>query len=196
MYNHLAFENDMLKAFPPVASPDARLVILGSMPGIASLQAARYYAHPRNAFWPVMAALTGVSAEAPYAERLAGLMRSGIALWDVLHACEREGSLDAAIVDATSVPNDFAAFSGSIRELRRYFSTGRRRSSPFGGRYWGGRRFRRVWRSCGCRQPARHMREWRWSASRRRGGRRWRRWCPLRAPRHKEKGPPFGKPLI
>jgi hypoxanthine-DNA glycosylase len=99
-----------VEGFPPVARHDARVLVLGSMPGAASLAAGRYYAHPRNAFWPIAGALFGFGADAPYDERLAGLTAAGVALWDVLAACERPGSLDAAIDRATARTNDFVAF--------------------------------------------------------------------------------------
>ncbi len=99
-----------VEGFPPVAREDARVLVLGSMPGAASLAAGRYYAHPRNAFWPIAGALFGFGADAPYDERLAGLTAAGVALWDVLAACERPGSLDAAIDRATARTNDFVAF--------------------------------------------------------------------------------------
>ena len=103
-------DSSLLQGFPPVATRDARVIVLGSMPGAASLQAERYYAHPRNAFWPIMGELVGADPALPYAQRLARLKSAGIALWDVLDRCEREGSLDSAIVDATAQANDFAAF--------------------------------------------------------------------------------------
>lgn len=103
--------NERVRCFPPVADPDtARILILGSMPGVASLAAQRYYAHPRNQFWPIMGALCGAGPDLPYAERLRALTGAGIALWDVLESCERAGSLDAAIDVRSAQANDFAAF--------------------------------------------------------------------------------------
>nr|WP_298131721.1 DNA-deoxyinosine glycosylase [uncultured Pseudoxanthomonas sp.] len=106
--------DEVLTGLPPVVAPDCRVLVLGSMPGTASLQAARYYAHPRNRFWPVMAALAGVTVEAPYEERLAALQRAGIGLWDVIGECRRVGSLDSAIVRGSERPN---AVAGLVQEL-------------------------------------------------------------------------------
>ena len=91
-----------LQGLPPVLSRDVRVLILGSFPGAASLAAGQYYAHPRNHFWPLVAAVTGVPLpEMPYRRRLAALCASGIGLWDSIVACRRRGSLDGAIRDAT-----------------------------------------------------------------------------------------------
>lgn len=85
-------------AFDPVVDADARVLILGSLPGEASLAAGRYYAHPRNAFWRLTGAVIGRDLEAmDYETRLAALRRAGIGLWDVIASAERSGSLDAAI---------------------------------------------------------------------------------------------------
>jgi len=88
------------RGLPPIVAPDARLLILGSFPGEASLAAARYYAHPRNQFWPLIGdVLDEPLHELEYADRLARLCARRIALWDTFVACRREGSLDAAIRD-------------------------------------------------------------------------------------------------
>lgn len=100
----------LVTSFQPIAEPSAQTLILGSMPGVLSLKAHQYYAHPHNAFWPIMATICGFSPELPYPQRLEQLKASGVALWDVLHSCVRPGSLDSAIAGGSRVPNDFAAF--------------------------------------------------------------------------------------
>jgi hypoxanthine-DNA glycosylase len=86
------------RAFAPVAEPDARLLILGSFPGRASLSVGHYYAHPRNQFWPILESIIGEPLLGlAFEDRYRSLARRGIALWDVIAECERRGSLDAAI---------------------------------------------------------------------------------------------------
>lgn len=98
----------VIHSFPPLAGKNARVVVLGSMPGAESLRQQQYYAHSRNAFWPIMADIVGCDVNAPYKTRAEAIRQSKIAVWDVLHSCTREGSLDSAIAD--DVPNDFAGF--------------------------------------------------------------------------------------
>jgi hypoxanthine-DNA glycosylase len=82
----------------PVVRADTRVLILGSFPGAASLAAQRYYAHPQNHFWFLLSAvLNEPLVHYPYAFRCERLLSRGIGLWDVLGACQREGSLDSAI---------------------------------------------------------------------------------------------------
>ncbi len=89
------------RGLPPVVDARTRVLVLGSFPGVASLAARQYYAHPRNHFWPLLAALTGEPlAGLPYADRLERLRSRGIGLWDVIVACERKGSSDQAIRNA------------------------------------------------------------------------------------------------
>lgn len=84
--------------FDPVVDADTRVLILGSLPGDASLKAGQYYGHPQNAFWRLIGGVLGVELAAlPYDDRLAALKAGGIGLWDVIASAERPGSLDAAI---------------------------------------------------------------------------------------------------
>lgn len=117
--------------FPPVAAPGARVLILGSMPGQASLQAGQYYAHQRNAFWRIMGDLLGAGPALPYAQRLGKLTAAGIALWDVIAACERAGSLDADIVGSSVAANDFAAFFAVHRNIAQVFFNGAAAETAF-----------------------------------------------------------------
>ena len=106
-----------LQGLAPIAAPDARLLVLGSFPGAASLAAQRYYGHPRNHFWPILSALwqTDLGALA-YPARVAELERRGLAVWDVHASCRREGSLDSAIEEAQ--PNDVAGLVARLPALR------------------------------------------------------------------------------
>jgi double-stranded uracil-DNA glycosylase len=100
------------EGFPPVVQPDARILVLGSLPGQRSLTEQEYYAHPQNAFWPIMNDIFGIGGS--YVERCAGLTSHKVALWDVLQASVRPGSMDADIRFETATPNDFFDF------LRKY----------------------------------------------------------------------------
>jgi double-stranded uracil-DNA glycosylase len=121
----------VLTSFPPIVGPDARVLVLGSMPGVRSLEAGRYYAHPRNRFWNVMGGLIGLDDAAPYEARIAMLQANRIALWDVLKHCEREGSLDTRIVAATELPNDFATFFSDHRSIEAVAFNGAKAAAAF-----------------------------------------------------------------
>ncbi len=97
-----------MTGLPPSVGAECRVLVLGSMPGDASLQAAHYYAHPRNRFWPLMASLCGFAADLPYDVRMQALHDAGVGLWDVIGQCERRGSLDASIVRGSEVANPVA----------------------------------------------------------------------------------------
>lgn len=96
--------------FEALAAPDAKALILGTLPGAVSLASGEYYAQPRNVFWRIMDELVGASLELPYAQRKQRLVDRRIALWDVCAAAERDGSLDSAIQPDTVQPNDFVSF--------------------------------------------------------------------------------------
>ncbi len=104
--------------FDPLADSRARVLVLGSLPGRKSLEMHEYYAQPYNAFWRIMGALFGAERALPYGERVERLRANGVAVWDVLAAGERDGSLNSAIVSSTIVVNDFNGFFAQHREIR------------------------------------------------------------------------------
>ncbi|WP_426024924.1 DNA-deoxyinosine glycosylase [Brevundimonas sp. TSRC1-1] len=110
-------QDDRRIGFPPVVDADTRLLILGSLPGDASLKAAQYYAHPRNGFWPLIGGVLDEPLTAlPYPDRLDRLRARGVGLWDVIASAQRSGSLDAAIRSPEAA--DLRGLIQSLSELR------------------------------------------------------------------------------
>ena len=103
--------------FDPLVDANTRLLILGSLPGDASLRAGQYYGHPQNAFWRLVGGVIGRDLAAlPYGDRLAGLKAAGVGLWDVIASAERPGSLDAAIRQPEAA--DLRGLVGTLPKLR------------------------------------------------------------------------------
>ncbi|RXZ34222.1 DNA-deoxyinosine glycosylase [Sphingomonas desiccabilis] len=112
-----AVSDELKRSFPPVAGPDTRVLVLGSLPGERSLAERRYYAHPQNQFWRLMSPVAGQDlVPLPYEARLAALRVAGIGLWDVVAQARRTGSSDAAIRDLAA--NDLASLVATLPQLR------------------------------------------------------------------------------
>lgn len=95
----------IINGLAPLVGPTAHTLILGSIPGVASLRARKYYAHPRNAFWSILCDFLAIARDSSYKEKTAALTTAGFALWDVLGACSRKGSLDSAILCVSETVN-------------------------------------------------------------------------------------------
>ncbi len=119
------------QGFAACAAADAHTLILGSMPGVASLEADRYYAYPRNAFWRIMGELYAAGPELDYPQRLQILAAKRIALWDVIHSCHRPGSLDSAITADGLITNDFNGFFKRHLHIRQVCFNGQKAASLF-----------------------------------------------------------------
>ena len=117
--------------FPPISSGEAIILILGSFPGEMSLARGRYYAHPKNAFWPIIGTLLGFEPSEPYSVRIERLKKNRIALWDVLSSCRRKGSLDTSIDRESMLINDFARFFSIHQRIRHVMFNGRRAEIEF-----------------------------------------------------------------
>jgi hypoxanthine-DNA glycosylase len=111
-------------SFPPVSDKNARVLILGSIPGEESLKKNQYYAHPCNSFWYIVLKMLNDGVEVDYDERKEILKENRIALWDVLKACVREGSLDSSIESSSIVTNDFESFYSEYPDIRYVFFNG------------------------------------------------------------------------
>jgi len=119
------------RSFAALSRSDARVLILGSMPGVESLRRREYYAHPANQFWPIMGELFGAGRELPYRRRVDTLLGHGVAVWDVLKQCDRAGSLDSAIRRSSEIVNDFARFFERHRHVRAVFFNGSKAEGVF-----------------------------------------------------------------
>lgn len=122
------------ESLPAEWRADATVLILGSMPGTRSLQLGEYYGHTRNRFWRIMEGLVGLDPDAPYAVRRDQLTRAGIALWDVLKYCSREGSLDRSIIEDSEVPNEIAAELESHAAIQAVALNGKKAARAFAKR--------------------------------------------------------------
>lgn len=118
-------------SFAPIAERNAEILILGSMPGRASLAADQYYAHAQNAFWRIISELLQLDPASPYAVRVQALKSARIALWDVLRSCKREGSLDSMIATDTQTANDFRAFFRAHPQITQVFFNGAKAEACF-----------------------------------------------------------------
>ena len=110
------------QSFDPVWSPDARVLIVGSMPGVKSLADSQYYAHPRNAFWPILFEIFGQAPTDDYGEKKKLIRDHHLALWDAAYTCEREGSLDSNMRGV--IYNDFAALYGKCPGIHSVLCNG------------------------------------------------------------------------
>ena len=120
-----------ITGFAPILPHKPRALILGSMPGVASLDKRQYYGHPANLFWPIVARVIGFSPKLPYHGRIERLRDADIALWDVLRACERKGSADAAIVADTEQANNIHELIEAHATLRFVLLNGGKAHAAF-----------------------------------------------------------------
>ena len=121
---------ERIHGFPPLARRDARILVLGSMPSRESLTRQQYYAHPRNAFWPILTRVLDIEAD-HYAGKAQLAMERGVAIWDVYRDCIRPGSLDSAIDEKSAVVNDFRAFFTRHPDIERILFNGAKAEAAF-----------------------------------------------------------------
>jgi TDG/mug DNA glycosylase family protein len=119
-----------IQGFPPICQSDAHTLVLGSVPSRESLSRKKYYAHPRNSFWPIMTRLLDIT-NMDYTGRAQQAMEGGIAIWDVLQTCKRHSSLDSDIEDSSIVTNDFRTFFEEHPGITRVFFNGAKAESVY-----------------------------------------------------------------
>ena len=121
----------LLSGLDPIVGPEARVLVLGSMPGALSLERGEYYAHPRNRFWKVVDRVLRVPSSGGYDQRIGAVADAGVALWDVLRHCTRIGSLDRDIDPCSEVPNEIVPFLRSNPTIGRIVFNGRKAEQSF-----------------------------------------------------------------
>ncbi len=118
-------------SFPPQIAKDCRVLLLGTVPSVRSLELQQSYGHAQNLFWPFMGEMFGAGPTLPYAERIARLHSRGVGIWDVLKQCERPGSLDSSIVRASEVPNDISELLQQYPSIRAVALNGGKAQQAF-----------------------------------------------------------------
>ena len=118
-------------SFPPIADNNSNLLILGSMPSVKSLQQQQYYAHPRNTFWRIISVLFNIEKELNYNVRCQQLIHHQIAVWDVVKACQRKGSLDQNIDTSSLIINDFNHFLRQHPKIKKIVFNGTKAEQIF-----------------------------------------------------------------
>lgn len=118
-----------IHSFPSISNQEAKVLILGTMPGIASLSLNQYYGHPRNVFWKLLFRIFEEPYSTDYEIRKKLVLNHNIALWDVLQNCVREGSLDSAIEQ--EIPNDFTDFLAAHPKIEKIFFNGQKAAQYF-----------------------------------------------------------------
>lgn len=113
-----------ISSFPPLVFENSKILILGSVPGIKSLEMQQYYAHPRNKFWKILFELFQEDFTSDYTERVNLLQKNHIALWDVIDSCERKGSLDVKIKNEKR--NDIEKFLSENPNIKAIFCNGQK----------------------------------------------------------------------
>jgi TDG/mug DNA glycosylase family protein len=121
-------------SFPPQVGAGCRVLVLGTVPSLRSLEMRQSYAHPHNLFWPFMGQLYDAGPELPYAERIARLQAAGVGIWDVLKHCERPGSLDSSILADSEVANDIPALLSAYPTIKAIALNGGKAQQVFARR--------------------------------------------------------------
>lgn len=120
-----------LQGLAPVYQATAKILILGSMPGQASLDSQQYYGHPRNQFWPMLEQLFGIDASLDYRSRCQQALAAQVALWDVIGSCQRAGSLDSAIVGSSIRFNPLLELCQQLPDLQQIWLNGGKAAQSF-----------------------------------------------------------------
>ena len=123
-----------VSSFPPQVGAGCKLLVLGTVPSLRSLEMRQSYAHPHNLFWPFMGVLYDAGPELPYAERIARLKAAGVGIWDVLKDCHRPGSLDSSIRADSAVPNDIPGLLEDYPTIRAIALNGGKAQQVFARR--------------------------------------------------------------
>jgi len=116
--------SDRIQSFAPIVDNESEILILGSVPGVRSLEMKEYYAHPQNVFWKIIFQLFNQELTTDYHKKIELLKTNHIALWDVIESCERKGSIDSSIKNEAE--NDILQLLKSYPTIKMIFCNGQK----------------------------------------------------------------------